>query len=399
MSTQPRTTLPGILSAIDGDSQQPGICFLQEPGIGFYRSTTSTIVGIGTFSFTTLNITTSTITNLTIGTQLFLPNGSASFPSITFTSDTDTGIYRIGTNILGFLAGGVATFAVNQVSVNIASAIPLGWGPVAAPDTFLYRDGSAGILALKNADNAQEFRVYGAVTGSKYLRLYHTASAALLVSNYGPLYVRAAAATKVIIGDPNVDAIQIYAAALANAEAITLLDMATTWNTSGTPTAIKLNITDTASNANSLLMDLQTGAVSKFSVSKVGNLVTAGANAQKTSLLFSTVQSGAMSGATLTLTNLIPAGSLVFGVTVHPTTAITSGDGATTYNVGDGTDADRWGAAIAFANDVNLTNITIASPVYYAAATNVVLTAIAGTFNAGVVRVTVHYMTLTAATS
>jgi len=130
-----------------------------------------------------------------------------------------------------------------------------------------------------------------------------------------------------------------------------------------------------------------------------GTVSKGGLNGQATRLAHATVQSGAMSGATLTLTNLIPAGSLVLGVTLHPTTAITSGDGATTYNLGDGTDVDRFGAAVAFASDVTLANITVAGPQYYTAATNVVLTAIGGTFNAGVVRATVHYISLTAATS
>ena len=50
-----------------------------------------------------------------------------------------------------------------------------------------------------------------------------------------------------------------------------LMDLAGTWNTSGTPTAIKLNITDTASNAASLLMDLQVGGTSRFQVARSGS--------------------------------------------------------------------------------------------------------------------------------
>ena len=55
-----------------------------------------------------------------------------------------------------------------------------------------------------------------------------------------------------------------------------LLNLAQTWNTTGSPTAIKLNITNTASNAASLLMDLQVGGVSKFSVSNTGSNYLAG---------------------------------------------------------------------------------------------------------------------------
>ena len=55
---------------------------------------------------------------------------------------------------------------------------------------------------------------------------------------------------------------------LTGAEATSLLDLSTTWNTTGTPTALKLDVTDTASNAASLLMDLQVGGSSKFQVYK-----------------------------------------------------------------------------------------------------------------------------------
>lgn len=52
-----------------------------------------------------------------------------------------------------------------------------------------------------------------------------------------------------------------------------IYDMADTWNAAGTVfTAIKMNVTDTASQATSLLMDLQVAASSKFSVSKAGVL-------------------------------------------------------------------------------------------------------------------------------
>jgi hypothetical protein len=48
------------------------------------------------------------------------------------------------------------------------------------------------------------------------------------------------------------------------------LNIQQTWNTSGAPTAIKLNVIDTASTGTSNLMDLQVGGVSKFKVRKDG---------------------------------------------------------------------------------------------------------------------------------
>ena len=52
-----------------------------------------------------------------------------------------------------------------------------------------------------------------------------------------------------------------------------LLDMTQTWNDAGvTFTSLKLNVTDTASGASSLLLDLQVGGSSKFSVEKDGDI-------------------------------------------------------------------------------------------------------------------------------
>lgn len=48
------------------------------------------------------------------------------------------------------------------------------------------------------------------------------------------------------------------------------LDISGTWNTSGTPTGLKLNVTDTASNASSLLADFQVGSVGKAGIYKSG---------------------------------------------------------------------------------------------------------------------------------
>ena len=68
----------------------------------------------------------------------------------------------------------------------------------------------------------------------------------------------------------NASALAVTGFSLTGSNAQSLFDLAGTWNTTGTPTALKLNVTDTASNAASLLMDLQLGGASRFSVSKAG---------------------------------------------------------------------------------------------------------------------------------
>lgn len=72
-------------------------------------------------------------------------------------------------------------------------------------------------------------------------------------------------------------AVAIAPESLTGSAATTSLDITQTWNTTGTPTAIDLNVTDTASNAASLLMNLRVGGVSQFSVSKAGLLTIVGA--------------------------------------------------------------------------------------------------------------------------
>lgn len=54
------------------------------------------------------------------------------------------------------------------------------------------------------------------------------------------------------------------------------INLGVTWNTTGAPTALKINVTNTASDAASLLIDLQVGGVSQFKVSKAGLITTTG---------------------------------------------------------------------------------------------------------------------------
>jgi hypothetical protein len=74
------------------------------------------------------------------------------------------------------------------------------------------------------------------------------------------------------IASANTAIITVSNYSLTGSNADSLANLSGTWDTSGTPTALKLNMTDTASNAASLLLDLQVGSVSKFSIRKDGVL-------------------------------------------------------------------------------------------------------------------------------
>src|SRR6185312_13374567 len=63
-----------------------------------------------------------------------------------------------------------------------------------------------------------------------------------------------------------------------------LINATQTWNASGvTFTGWEMNVTDTASAAGSLLIDLEVGSTSQFTVDKTGNIYSFGANINKTS--------------------------------------------------------------------------------------------------------------------
>lgn len=75
-------------------------------------------------------------------------------------------------------------------------------------------------------------------------------------------------------GPTNAVGISFTGQSLTGSNASTMLNLAGTWNTSGTPTALKVNITDTASNASSLLQDWQVSGVSVMNLRKDGRLTT-----------------------------------------------------------------------------------------------------------------------------
>ena len=85
-------------------------------------------------------------------------------------------------------------------------------------------------------------------------------------------------ATQTITPAAASSALAVSGYSLTGSSASSLLELAGTWNTSGTPSAIKCNITDTASNASALLMQLQTGGTNRLALTKAG-VLTVGSSA------------------------------------------------------------------------------------------------------------------------
>jgi hypothetical protein len=133
------------LKATDGTISLPAISFASDPDTGIYHDSANsmavTIGGTGTATFRS--------TFLYCNTPVYVAPGSASAPGLVFNSDTNTGIYSGGTDVLSFSVGGVSAGRVSATNWEID--VPF-WAPIgsaaapsisfgADPDTGIYRMG------------------------------------------------------------------------------------------------------------------------------------------------------------------------------------------------------------------------------------------------------------------
>ena len=146
-----------------------------------------------------------------------------------------------------------------------------------------------------------------------------------------------------------------------------IYDMVDTWNAGATTfTAVKMNVTDTASAAGSLLMDLQVGGSSRFNVSKTGSLKLGvnptGTNQAGTSVIIAGSQgTGTGAGGSIVF-QVAPAGStgtaqnaLATAFQVNGNGGVTGQDGATanTLALRNGTNAQTFRSYRSFTDASN----------------------------------------------
>lgn len=289
---------------------------------------------------------------LSWATTISLSDGTISAPALSFSTDSDNGLAY---NALGpgvdIVTQGARRFGIdNAGSAYIFGSLSIGgtyggsgWSQIQVP--VLQKD-AAYTLGLRFSTNPQTFNIYGTYTSS---------------TNYERGFVRSTASAVEVGSEKG----------------------------SGGGTARPVNI--------------YTDGTNRLQIGTTGTVSHLGANGQAANIMQATVVVTTTAAATATATNLIPAGSMVVGVTCRNTTAVTGDAGFTGYNIGDGSDADRWGANVNPASNetTDLSDCTITSAPIYAAATSVVLTQVGGSrFDADkTIRVTVHYVSLTAPTS
>ena len=374
--------------------------------------------------------------------------GTTAGGAVILATSTSTGapVDRINISSAGVVkisdlsTNGIVT--ANSGNGTLQTVAPSTTGNVLTSDGTTWTSAAAVVRNPAGSGSELQFRssgtAFGAVTGSTVSGGAVTLADKLTITQ----------------GTANANVLQSTGYSLTGTNASSLIDLAGTWNTTGTPSAIKLDITDTASNSNSLLMQLLVGGANRFRIFKNGDLFALG-NLNGTIVNFSNYCAGGdsgqfilgasldtrlqrdaaavwamrngtnrhelrvydtfstasdfhriaiataratltnVTGATVTATALIPAGSVIMGVTSKVTTALGTGGGTTGYQIGTATDADRWadktGTVLGTQTDNrDWTSGTIEN---FATATDVIVTAKGGNFNGtGVIYISVQYM-------
>lgn len=127
----------------DGSASAPAYSFSDDTNTGIYR------IGADNIGFTTAGTLRVDVdsTAITSTVPIHAPDGSASSPSLSFSGDTNTGMYRIGADNIGVATAG--TLRVDVSSTAITSTIPLHApdGSASAPSLSFSGDTNTGIFS------------------------------------------------------------------------------------------------------------------------------------------------------------------------------------------------------------------------------------------------------------
>lgn len=134
--------LPVLLPA--GSAAAPGVAFSGDTNTGLYSIGADQLgVSIGG----TLRITVST-SGVTSTLPLLAPAGLVSAPSLSFSGDSDTGLYSVGANSLGVAVGGVLQLGITTTGITSALPILNADGLVTAPSFSFSGDTNTGIYRI-----------------------------------------------------------------------------------------------------------------------------------------------------------------------------------------------------------------------------------------------------------
>ena len=128
------------LRAPSGSATAPSFSFSADTNTGIYNSLADTLDfttgGVNRLSISTANVI-STVPYLTSA-------GSATAPSFSFSGDTNTGIYRVNTDTMALVCGGIETLTLNTNNATANKLLFLQDGIVTTPSLAFASDTSTG---------------------------------------------------------------------------------------------------------------------------------------------------------------------------------------------------------------------------------------------------------------
>jgi hypothetical protein len=169
----------------DGDELNPSFTFTSDPDTGMYRKADNTI-GFSRASVEMMSVGT----NVTITNDLRVGDGDAVSPSLTFGSDTTTGLYYSNTNEMSVATGGVQAFVFGPSANVAANPIQFFSGSVDAPsitfftdeDTGMYRSGTDEVTITCAGANVMTWQA-GLVIGPSLLLTGRMTSATMTLTS------------------------------------------------------------------------------------------------------------------------------------------------------------------------------------------------------------------------
>ena len=129
----------------DGTAATPGLEFSLDTDTGIYRVADNHL-GITAGGGLRLGVST---TNITSTLPYLAPVGSVSLPAYSFSSDSDTGIYRAGADSLGISLGGSRYFDITTTSTSIYNETFIINNENTSNNTFTYAVGSDSIGGME----------------------------------------------------------------------------------------------------------------------------------------------------------------------------------------------------------------------------------------------------------
>lgn len=195
-------------------------------------------------------------------TTVFLGDGTAPAPSLTFASDPDTGIYHAAANAIGFTGNGALIGWLDISGFSVGSGF-LGFGATpASADVQLWRDAAADTLAQRRGLNAQAFRVYKTFTdASNYENFFVDTTGATMDLGSGKAGTGTGRGVRILTGNSLVVAFDTSAGSMFSGKVVSISPSAGVGYATGSGGAI----TQATSRVTGVTLSTVTGDITLFS--------------------------------------------------------------------------------------------------------------------------------------